>query len=169
MNEEWRAIPGYEGIYEASSLGRVRRIVALRKARPPGVLRQHQNNWSCMHLHLYKDKVATNFHAHRLVAAAFLGMSSLEVNHKNGDRTDNRLENLEYVTRAENVAHAMRMGLVARGERNGASRLTIDAVRAIRSRYAAGGVSYWSLAREYGVTQMAVSKIVRRKTWAHVA
>ena len=69
---------------------------------------------------------------------------------------------------SENSADMWRDGTVMIGDRNHATKLTPEAVREIRRRYAAGGVKQWDLAREYGVRQAALSAIVRRVTWKHV-
>ncbi len=109
---------------------------------------------------------------HRAVAAAFLGVRSpdVQVNHKNGDKSDNRLENLEYVTCRENIQHCWRMGLHGtehcRGEANPHAKLTAKDVKAIRELYPELSLS--KLAARYSVTKANVSQIVRRNTWKHV-
>lgn len=57
---------------------------------------------------------------------------------------------------------------LARGEAHKNARLTVDAVMSIRARYSAGGISQMKLAREYGVTEMTVNKVVRRQAWTHI-
>lgn len=105
MGEIWLDIPGTGGLYEASSLGRIRSkdgAVAAR-SHPRGYLR--------VRIRCAGQKSQDHF-VHRLVALAFLGeRQGLEVNHVNGCKTDNRAENLEWVTHSENVAHAYRIGL----------------------------------------------------------
>jgi len=111
---------------------------------------------------------------HQLVADAFKGPrpDGLVCNHKNGVKTDNRPQNLEYVTYAENCRHAHRNGLtpqppVGRGARNGRARLTEKDVRAARRRAAAGERGE-DLAREFGVCRSALNYAVSGHTWAHV-
>jgi predicted XRE-type DNA-binding protein len=98
------------------------------------------------------------------------------IHHVNGDFTDNRPENLVKMTRAEHMAlHMtperreaflqMSAGLDKSGERNGRAKLTWDAVREIRWRYATRCITQAQLADEFGVTQITVSSIVRGKTW----
>lgn len=95
---------------------------------------------------------------------------ALEVNHKSGVKRENRPENLELVTRAENVKHALEVLKVgrARGERNWASKLTAAQVLEIRSLWAARIVTHKQLAAHYGVTPETISKICLRLTWKHL-
>lgn len=108
---------------------------------------------------------------HLIVAEAWHGPrpEGLEVAHGNGVQTDCRPENLRWATHLENMADAFTHGTVARGARLPQTRLTEDAVRAIRTEYATGAVSQRQIGERYGVGQMAISDIVRGKTWKHVA
>lgn len=107
---------------------------------------------------------------HKLVAETFIGPRSVgfAVNHRDGIKTNNSVENLEYVTPAENSAHAKTMGLLARGERNGCSRLTESLVREIRRRVAAGE-SLRSIGGSMGFGPETVRRAASRRTWGHVA
>lgn len=106
--EEWRAI--HFGNYEVSNLGNVRVVVGKR----PGSLKKASRSSTGYYIVglSYQGKCTTSL-VHRLVAAAFLGEcpAGYEVNHKDGNKANNRLENLEYVTRKENARHAFDMGL----------------------------------------------------------
>lgn len=105
MEEEiWKDIPGYEGLYRISADGR---ILSLRN----GQIRRNIASWNgYLNVQLSgRDHRKKRFYVHRLVAAAFFGLPpSTEhmVNHKNLDKKDNRVENLEWVTRKENDLHA---------------------------------------------------------------
>lgn len=112
---------------------------------------------------------------HRVVAEAWLGPAPSPrhvVNHKNGVKTDNRAENLEWVTPAENTRHAHRLGLMPsqKGEANPAARLTEEAVRRIRSLYQPRHPRYGArpLARELGVHHTTVLRAVTGEGWAHI-
>lgn len=99
--EEWRPVVDWEERYEVSNLGRVRRLATGRIMR----FARHVAGYSNVGL---SPGVNTRT-VHRLVGEAFLGPrpSGHQINHKNGDKTDNRLENLEYVTPSENVRHSL--------------------------------------------------------------
>jgi HNH endonuclease len=108
---------------------------------------------------------------HRLVAEAFLGRcpSGAQVNHINGVKTDNRVSNLEYVTRSENMKHAFRLGLQSnQGERHSQSRLTDEKVREIRQLLAVG-FKQAEVAKMMNVHQTAVSRANSGKRWGHVS
>ena len=107
--ERWRAIPGYESRYAVSDQGRIRRTTN-RKGEPhiPKLLKGTDTGHGYLCVGLYKGTIPKLYQIHRLVLAAFIGPcpEGKETNHKNGDKKDNSLENLEYVTRKENIHHA---------------------------------------------------------------
>lgn len=92
---------------------------------------------------------------------------TLEINHRNGDKADNRLENLELVTHAENVRHAYALGIYKRGEARSDAKLTEAQVLAARQRVAAGE-PVRVLAREFGVDPKTIRLAIRGETWAHL-
>jgi hypothetical protein len=113
--EVWRDIPGYECRYQASNLGRVRSVdrqVANRwgttnriKGR---VIPPHLSNWGYLRVTLCAAGKCVKHSVHRLVASTFLENPAglPEVNHRNGDKTDNRPENLEWTTPSANQLHS---------------------------------------------------------------
>ena len=98
-------VKGYENLYEVSNLGRVSNY---RK-----VLKTYTLNSGYLAMKLVKDGGRKSVLLHRLVAEHFIPNpeNKLEVNHINGDKTDNRVENLEWVTSSENKKHALNTGL----------------------------------------------------------
>jgi hypothetical protein len=110
------------------------------------------------------------FRVHVLVAIAFLGErpEGYVVDHLNGKKTDLRPENLEFVTPSENTRRAKAMGLIAHGELAGPSKLTTQQVISIR-RERSEGTSVQNLAVKYAVCKTAIKKILKRRTWRHVA
>lgn len=168
MIETWAAIPEYEGIYEASSEGRIRRICHVHRGRkPPYYLRPLNHPGGYIMVALHKDKIQRTRTIHRLVMLAFHGPSKLEVNHKNGNKKDNRLENLEYVTPKQNSEHSAANNLCASGTRVHGAKLNPDSVREIRRLFAAG-VSYLKIGARFQIHPMGVYQIVQRKTWKRV-
>lgn len=119
----------------------------------------------------HKGRKVSKFLVHRLVAIAFVPgfAEGLVVNHKNGDKLDNRPENLEWVTKGENSKHAWASGLIPlRGEGHPTSKLTEIRVTYIR-KLLDSGVPTKSIAIVAGVSTSMIEHIGARRRWAHVA
>ena len=173
--EEWRPVVGFEGIYEVSSEGRVRRSpnAPRRNSTKPGRILNATISQSARYYRVtlhHRDKVARKC-VHRLVAEAFLGPAPpfRQVNHIDGDRANNRAANLEYVTAKGNVAHAWRTGLCkpSRGTDHGCARLTEHDVFVIRDAYDRS-VPLEHIANTFGISTGSVSGIGRRVHWKHL-
>jgi hypothetical protein len=110
---------------------------------------------------------------HRLVAEAFVPNTDNlpEVNHIDGDKTNNHRDNLEWVSRRSNMRHAFQAGLctVRSGERSPRALLTQAEVDSIRSEYVHGSRTHGlsSIGAKYGVTPHCIHRIVKRKSWAY--
>lgn len=170
MAEQWKWVPGYEGLYRVSDQGRV--WSAGQRGLPPQFLKPRPHvRYRYLSVGLFKNGKGRDHKIHRLVLAAFVGpcLPGLETRHLNGNRQDNRLANLTYGTKAENHADKVRHGTHAiyRGSLNGHATLTEDDVREIRRRCTAGERQR-DVAATYGVGQTCISKIVRREKWRHV-
>lgn len=113
QDEIWKDIKGYENQYQISNLGNIRALS--RKGQRKGVERMKTriSNWGYPIISIWKNNKQKTFSVHRLVAETFIANpnNKAEVNHKNGIKTDNRVENLEWVTREENIQHAYNTGL----------------------------------------------------------
>lgn len=110
--EEWLDLPGFAGDYLVSNLGRIKRGTPARGTQAGRVLKTPYNPDGYPSAVLRRDGGTVNISVHRAVALAFLGVppdDQPEVNHKNGNRADNRVENLEFCSRSENVAHSFRV------------------------------------------------------------
>lgn len=174
--EIWKDILGYEGYYQVSSMGRVRGIDRLNVKGKPlegRVLKPAISmNYKCVAL--MKNRNHKTHKVHSLVCEAFLGKrdKGIECNHINGDKLDNRVENLEYCTRTENILHARKVlerkmisGCI--GEKHGCSKLRNEDIINIRLLYSEG-VLQIELARMFNVRQTSISNIVLRKSWRHI-
>jgi cyanate lyase len=169
-DEIWKPIPGYEQFYEISDLGRVRRKGNTPSCKHDRMLKPNQRkNAGYVTICLSKENKKHGHYLHQLVLLSFQGEcpKGYQVNHKNEDKGDNRLANLEYVTAAQNTLHSRRTLGHHQGSRNAASKLTEQQV--LEMRYKANvGSSYENLAREYGLAHTTVCAICYGDTWQHV-
>lgn len=113
-NIEWKPIKGYEGLYEVSNDGRVRRLRFINGSHNFEKIKeckQTLNSWGYITVNLSKNGKSNTKRVHRLVAEAFLGESNLQIDHIDGNKLNNRLDNLEYVTPKENTNRAWKKGL----------------------------------------------------------
>jgi hypothetical protein len=164
VEEEWRAIPGYEDHYAVSSLGRVKRVAKYRVE--PGVLKQAVTRFGYAYVTLCVNNHRKKHHVHRLVLAAFLGSQPRKIDgcHSDGNRLNNNLENLRWDSRIGNMADAKRQGRTLAGTRNPLAKLTPDQVVRIR----ADQRSQSAIAVEYGIHQSTVSDIKKGRRWGHL-
>lgn len=130
--EIWKDIPGYEGHYQISSIGRVSSL----KRKKVKILKPDLDRYGYHAYRLYgknRSRVSKKWLEHRLVALAFIGKSELTVNHKNGNKIDNRPENLEYLSFSENSKHGHKLGLMINGYKNRKTPLTDSEKMQIRA------------------------------------
>lgn len=164
---EYRDIPGYVGVYQVSNLGDVIRTgrnhgATFGKSLKPALGR---GGYPVVTLTLRSRSVKAYVHA--LVAAAFLGPrpDGKEVNHKDRNKLNPRHDNLEYVTRSENVRHAINLGIKKIcGEQKKFAKLTEADVRLIRSSCESSRL----IAKRFGVHHSTVNAIRRGRKWSHV-
>lgn len=106
---------------------------------------------------------------HNLIALAFIGPrpDGMQINHKDGNKTNNRPENLEYVTPRQNIDHSKIMGLSPRGERSGRAKLTAEKVVEVR-RLVSSGMSCRRVAKMMGVCPNAIGKVIKGESWTHI-
>jgi hypothetical protein len=178
---EWRDVSGWIGFYQVSENGLVRSVARMAQrsdANPQPVFGKVMSTGigsagypkvRLSRLGLRKMELV-----HRLVAEAFIpnpdGLP--EVNHKNGDKTDCRVSNLEWASKSDNQLHAYRvLGIQhapgMKGEKNGNSRLSESSVRNLR-RDRLDGTSYAKLGKRYGIAPGSAYRICNGISWSHV-
>lgn len=102
--EVWKSVIGFGDKYQVSNLGRVRKTPK-DDCEKLFIYRGYNTKDGYKVVSLYKDGRAKTVRIHRLVMTAFRGYSNLEIHHKNGNKADNRLNNLEYVTHEQNMQY----------------------------------------------------------------
>ena len=173
-SEEWRDVPGWEGLYRVSNLGRV--ITLPRQYRHRSgrivetvskVLKGGVNSIGYVATHLRRKDRIEPVLVHRLVCEAFHGpgLEGQEVAHSNGIRSDNRSENLRWATRKENMNDKLAHGTAQRGEKNPKSKLNEAQVMEIRSN---PEIALIDFAEKYSVDISCVWKARHRRTWKHI-
>ena len=171
--EVWKQVKGYDGIYEVSNLGNVRSLDRIIKWRgcfivKKGIILKTKINRGYPFLGLNKDNVHKNKYIHRLVAEAFIPNpeNKPQVNHINGIKTDNRVENLEWCTRSENQLHAVenKLNIAPRGEKHYMAKLTEKDVLEIRKSI----LNSYELAKIYNVSHQTISRAKNRQYWKHI-
>lgn len=161
--EIWKDIPEYEGIYQISNLGRVKSLKFNRER----ILKFNPCN-DYKTVALTKKSNQKRFYTHRLIAIAFIPNpdNKPDINHINGIRYDNRIENLEWITHKGNINHAIEIGLKIslKGEKHGLSKLKEKDVLEIRN----SNLSQKELSKIYKVSFSTVNDIINRKYWKHI-
>lgn len=175
--EVWKDITGYEGMYQVSNFGRVKslgwnkiRSQNKKSIRADRILKTQTTHRGYLRLELNKNGVGIKFVVHRLVALTFLSNEDdkPEINHINGIKSDNRLANLEWCTSKQNKIHAFNNNLSnhARGENHVCSKLKLEQVRDIRSKFKSGEFkNQTKVAKLFNVTRSSIWCIVNNINW----
>lgn len=177
--EIWKDIPGYEGRYQISDSGKVKSLARVSKSKYPGgnpvkmrILKSTINPGGYEVVILCKDAKTKCIGIHRLIATAFIPTINGKdhINHKNGNRLDNTIENLEWCTNQENQTHSWKHNSrqPLRGENNGHAKIKPEDVVEIR-RLRSEGYTYIEIGKRFNLSRPSVQDIIYRRTWKHVA
>jgi hypothetical protein len=169
LTEEWRPVVGYEGFYEVSDAGRVRRIKGYNSVKA-GTLLSGSISDGYRRVILGKDGKHRKHFVHDLVCEAFYGPRPSprhEAAHWDNCRTNNSLGNLRWATRESNKADMLRHGTRLRGDSSPVAKLTEGSIAAI-FRLRNQGMPQTEIAGLFHVTQANISCVLTRKTWKHV-
>lgn len=177
--EVWRDVAGFEDRYEVSNRGRVRSKAytkwgknkggAFSYVTTPGILKQNLNDgYPKVTLERLGERKTVK--VHKLVALAFISNPDNlpVVNHKDSDRTNNNVSNLEWCTQQYNVQHSYDTGSNSNaGDLHPSAVLSAEIVKAMRSLHAEGK-SIRELVQIYGFKYHTINKAIRRRSWSHV-
>lgn len=162
MTENWRDVPGYEGIYQASDCGRVKslkRLDSIGRRRKGRAMKLSKHNKGYLQVSLCRDSKQTKRKVHRVVLDTFVGPrpKGKQCRHLDGSRTNNCLRNLRWGSQLENSGDRILHS------RNG-KKLTEHKARQIRSIHA----PQREIAKLFGIDQSIVSRIKSRELWKHI-
>lgn len=156
VNEKWAVIKEASSLYSISNHGRIfsikRKIIRKVQIDKDGYYRV------TLHHH-------HSFFIHRLIGRYFVKgfKKTLQINHKNGDKKDNRLGNLEWITQRENLLHAQKNHLILRGDNHGRSKLKEREIFEIRA--LSGKKTHIEIAKKYKVCKATVTRVINKRTW----
>lgn len=179
MKEQWKQIKGNREIYEVSNLGniRTRDREGARGYKVKGhTLAQYDNSNGYLRCGMNIDGKQKLYFVHRLVAKLFILNPDGKpyVNHKNGDKHDNSVENLEWCTKSENEKHAWANGLkhniATKGELHGMHKLNRKDVEYIRENHIRNGgfMKTGELAKMFSVNPQTITEIVSERIWKSI-
>jgi hypothetical protein len=169
-DEIWRPIPSLDGVYEASSLGRIRRAKPGVATRAGRVLRLGYQPWGHSCFEACGPWGRRMVRVNRAVCEAFYGPppeEKMEAAHGDGNPANNHFQNLRWASRTENESDKLRHGTNPSGSRNGKAKLTEEQVVSIRLRLASGETQR-KIASEYNMSTSAISFIAVGKNWPRV-
>ena len=169
--EIWKDILGYEGLYQVSNMGRVRGLPRSHgRTKKPLIKSQRVKKDGYLRVTLCKENIKTTITTHRVVASAFIENieNKKQVNHIDGDKKNNKAENLEWATSFENMSHAWEYGLLpkqigVKGEECSLAKLkNKEAIEIINNK---GKISQNDLAKKYDVAVSTISRIQNGVRW----
>ena len=167
--EIWKIIDKFPN-YSISNYGRIKRIIGGKGSKINGLLKPRINRNGYLNVDLYNDNIKKYIEIHRLVLETFNpidNMNILEANHEDGNKRNNYIRNLEWMTHSENIKHDYDNGLKAlpKGELNPNSKLTEKDVIEIRIDLKEGILTQKEIGEKFGVSQVTISRIKLNKNW----
>jgi len=164
MKKEWREINGYEGLYKISNLGEVKSI------KKGIILKDRISNCGYIRVVLCKCNNRKAISVHRLVAKNFIDnpKEKPDVNHIDGNKKNNKISNLEWVTKKENSLHSFKIGLQKpqKGINHGMASVSEGEVILIRK--LKGELKQKTIAWLFNMSTANISRIMNRKLWDHI-
>lgn len=172
VEEIWKDIEGYEGLYQVSDMGRVKSFPRPgTRTMKPRILKLSIEKKGYVKLNLRKNNRVKTVRIHRLVALSFLlnPENKRVVNHVDSDRSNNMLENLEWATQSENIIHGYQHGNIEykNGSMGNGAKLTETDIPAIRS-WLSKGWTQKRVAVLFRISESGIGKISRGEIWNHV-
>lgn len=172
FKESWKPVVEYDGWYSVSNKGRIRRDRPGRSTYSGRILKCSEDFFGYPVVNLHKNGISKIKKVHVLIMEAFVGKrpNNLDINHIDGVKSNNLINNLEYISRSENCIHAFKMQLNPgnKGEKNGRALLTDLDIIEIRKKYIKRKHTLEKLSKEFGVCISSIGRIVNNKHWKHI-
>jgi hypothetical protein len=175
--ERWKPVKGYEGLYEVSSLGRIKSLSKridpgkCHRTYPEKLIKPGKDGNGYLRVVLSDVNHKSKTHKlHRLVAEAFIPNPEKlpVVNHKDGNKANDRVDNLEWVSISDNLKHAYKNGLKSvNGAKNPAAKLTAEQVVFIKAHFIPRDNEYGcvALSKKFNVHRKTISRVVNNTSW----
>ncbi|MDD5589059.1 MAG: NUMOD4 domain-containing protein [Candidatus Nanoarchaeia archaeon] len=175
--ETWKNIEGYDGIYQVSDRGRIKSLSRLHKIHhnyyvkcKTKILKQTTTKKGYLRIGLNKNNITKQFQVHRIVSIAFIPnvWNKPQINHKDGNKKNNYIKNLEWCNNSENQKHSFKFGLMndRKGENHNLAKFTNKQILEIRKLYPQ--ISGYKLAKIYNVHHATIYNIIHKKSWCHI-
>jgi hypothetical protein len=171
MKEIWINIKGYENKYQISNYGRIKSLKNLHRTYREKILKNLENPQGYYFVILYFGKIQKTKLVSRLVAQAFIPNpeNKPQVNHIDGNKKNNYISNLEWVTAFENRNHAYKIGLINNsGEKNGNSKFNNKEILLIRETYKNNNYTYKKIAEIFNISNSHAWNIINKKMWIYI-
>lgn len=174
MTEQWKEIPGFEGMYSISNMGRIKshkRNTAILSIKEDFILKPKKTQNGYLQGCLSKACKKSYIGIHRLVAEAFIPnpLNKFTVNHIDGNKHNNNVNNLEWLSQKENNRHAIKIGLyVPHGESNSNNKYKSDQILQIIDLLMAGELDNSKISIQTGVPKYMIGFIDRYRNWTTV-
>jgi predicted XRE-type DNA-binding protein len=173
MNEIWKDVKGYEGLYQVSSIGNIKRISYIHRLvanKKPKMLKQSSKGNYAL-ITLCKDGQSKTYNVHKLVADAFLSgnsycplcKNSFDINHKDENSRNNFYKNLEYITHKENIEKS-----TSKKQKSSVKKLNDKKVIQINKLIKKNNFSYSQIGQKFNISRGLVCKIAKGRMWKHI-
>jgi hypothetical protein len=167
IEEIWKDIKSYEGLYKISNYGRIKRLIGYR-CRKERILKATKRNKNIPHLRidLCKNTIKRTYFIHHLVLQTFIGIcpAGMEACHNDGNAKNNFIENLRYDTHKNNMLDSIKHGTRARGIKNNKAKFNNNQILEIRL----SNLKIIELAKKFNVDRHTISRIKHKQTWNHI-
>jgi hypothetical protein len=178
MKEIWKDVVGYEGIYKVSNIGNIiscKRLIFVNTGcfySKEFLMKTAIDKLGYVRVGLTKNNKKKLWLFHRVIALAFIPNPSNYpmVNHIDGNKSNNSLDNLEWCTASQNISHSFKNGLSSKlGEKNNSCKLTESQVLEIRKIHLENPeTKLIETAKKFGISKQLVSRINLRLNWTHI-